>query len=158
MNEQLQQKLITHGAIVFLLGLAAGFPFAFFVSGEIALWPIPGAIEIQLPGTERGWRMAHLEGILNGLTCLAVAGIGHRLRLNARAQAWVAYGLIITAYGNIIASALGPVFTTAEFTPRGLEFGDGFINTAMYLLFVAAIVAGVAAIVLVGRGAATAQE
>ena len=31
----------------------------------------------SMEGEVRAWRMAHLEGILNGLVCLAAAGVGH---------------------------------------------------------------------------------
>jgi len=146
--ERFRAQLIVHGALVFLAGLVAGFPFAFFELGKLALWPIPGSVAVSLPGDVRGWRMAHLEGILNGLTLFAVAACFAYLRLNEREQRIVTWALIITAWGNTIASALGPVFGA-----RGLEFGGGVANSIMYLLFVAAIVAVFAAMVLVCRGA-----
>ncbi len=148
MTARLRSLMIAHGALVFLVGLAAGFPFAFVILGKIALWPIPGAVDVTLPGDVRGWRMAHLEGILNGLTLIAVAAVGDHLRLSQRSQAWVAWGLIITAWGNIVASVIGPIFGG-----RGLEFGGGLANSLMYLLFVAAIVTVMVAMWLVFRAA-----
>ncbi len=148
MNERLQSRLITHGALVFLAGLLAGFPFAFLLLGKIVLWPIPGSIDVTMPGDVRGWRMAHLEGILNGLTLFAVAAIGARLTLSERAQKTIAWSLIVTAWGNVIASIIGPIFGG-----RGLAFGDGVANSLMYLLFVAAIVAVVIAMMLIYLGA-----
>ena len=65
MNERDQRTLIRHGALVFLLGLAAGFPFAIEILGRFDLWPV--SIEMDMPGDYRGWRMAHLEGVLNGM-------------------------------------------------------------------------------------------
>ena len=153
MSERLQRLLIAHGGMVFLAGLVVGFPFAFFLAGEISLWPIPGKIVIQLPGSERGWRMAHLEGILNGLTLIAVGAVGGRLALSERAARWIAWSLIVTAWGNVFAATLGPMFTTPGAAPRGLVFGDGVVNSLMYLLFVAAIVAVMIAMILVVRGA-----
>jgi len=148
MTEALRARLVLHGALVFLVGLVAGFPFAFFELGKIALWPIPGSIAVSLPGDVRAWRMAHLEGILNGLTLFAVAGCFSFLRLSARQQRVLTWSLIITAWGNAIASLIGPIFGG-----RGLEFGQGVANSLMYLLFVAAIVAVIVAMVLVARGA-----
>jgi len=154
MNERLRRLLIAHGGLVFLAGMAAGFPFAFFVLGKISLWPIPGEIDFQFPGTVRGWRMAHLEGILNGITCIAVAAAGQYLTLSERAQKWVAYGLIVTAWGNVTASVIGPVFSSQEGSiPRGLAFGSGAANSAMYLLFVLAVVTVIVAMMLVVKGA-----
>jgi hypothetical protein len=148
MSRRLQALMIAHGALVFLVGMIAGFPFAFVIVGKIVLWPFPGAIAWTPPGEVRAWHMAHLEGILNGLLLIGVAAVGERLRLSERGQAIVAWGLIATAWGNMIASLIGPLFGG-----RGLEFGGGVANSLMYLLFVAAIVAVVLAMWLVFRGA-----
>src|SRR5262245_61606363 len=147
MSDRLQSTMIAHGALVFLVGMVAGFPFAFVLLQKVVLWPLP-ALDWAPPGDVRAWRMAHLEGILNGLTLIAVAAAGRRVTLGARAQAWVGWGLIVTAWGNIVASVIGPVFGA-----RGLEFGDGVANSLMYLLFVVAIVAVMVAMTLVARGA-----
>jgi hypothetical protein len=147
MSDRMQSMMIAHGALVFLVGMAAGFPLAFVILQKVALWPLP-ALDWVPPGDVRAWRMAHLEGILNGLTLIAVAAVGRRIVLGARAQVWVAWGLIVTAWGNIVASVIGPLFGV-----RGLELGDGFANTLMYVLFVVAIVAVMIAMWLVARGA-----
>jgi hypothetical protein len=147
MSDRLQSTMIAHGALVFLVGMVVGFPFAFVLLQKVVLWPLP-AVQWTPPGDVRAWRMAHLEGILNGLTLIAVAAAGRRIALGVRAQAWVGWGLIVTAWGNMIASVIGPLFGV-----RGLEFGDGVANSLMYLLFVVAIVAVMVAMVLVARGA-----
>ena len=147
MSERLQSTMIAHGALVFLIGMVAGFPYAFVLLQKVALWPLP-ALDWTPPGDVRGWRMAHLEGILNGLTLIGVAAAGERITLGARGQAWVAWGLIVTAWGNILASVIGPLCGG-----RGLEFGGGLANSLMYLLFVAAIVTVLIAMSLVARGA-----
>jgi len=148
MSEQLRSRLIAHGALVFLVGLVAGFPFAFFELGKIALWPVPAEMPVALPGDVRAWRMAHLEGILNGLTLFAVAALWTHLSLRPGEQRLLYWALVITAWGNAIASALGPVTGG-----RGLEFGGGIANSVMYLLFVAAVAAILAAMGLVFVGA-----
>ena len=124
MSERLRSLMVAHGALVFLLGMAAGFPFAFVILGKVVLWPLPGTMEWNGPGDLRGWRMAHLEGILNGLTLLAVAAVAPHLRLGSRAQKVVGWSLIVTAWGNMIASLVGPLFGG-----RGLEFGGGNTNS-----------------------------
>jgi hypothetical protein len=144
MNDRLHSLMVAHGALVFIVGLLAGFPFAFLLLGKITLWPIPGSIDVSMPGDVRGWRMAHLEGILNGLTLFAIAAVATRLQLTLRAQRRIAWSLILTAWGNIVAAIVGPIFGG-----RGLAFGDGAANSVMYLLFVAAIVAVLVAMVQV---------
>ena len=148
MEERLRALLVANGALVFMVGLLAGFPFAFVIVGKVVLWPLPGALEVHLPGDVRGWRMAHLEGILNGLTLIAVAAVAPWLALGRRAQRILAWLLIATAWGNVVASVVGPIFGG-----RGLEFGGGAANSLMYLLFVAAVVAVLVAMGLVFWGA-----
>ncbi len=60
MTDRLQSLLVAHGALIFLVGLIARVPFAFQILRRIELWPIPGFLDIQIPGDYRGWRMAHL--------------------------------------------------------------------------------------------------
>jgi len=147
-SERLQSLMVAHGALIFLAGMLAGFPLAFEILGRVELWPIPGSLEIEMPGDTRGWRMAHLEGVLNGVLLISVAAVAHRLRLSERAFAWVAWGLIVTGWGNIVASWLAPLSGS-----RGLSFTGASWNTVVFLLFVVAILAVLVAMALVFRGA-----
>src|SRR5207247_10030538 len=97
MPERLRALLVANGALVFMVGLVAGFPFTFVILGKIVLWPLPGALGVHLPGDVRGWRMAHLAGILNGLTLIAVASAAPWLTLGHRASAWVVWILVADA-------------------------------------------------------------
>jgi hypothetical protein len=92
--------------------------------------------------------MAHLEGILNGILLISVAAVGERLRLSARQSGWVTGGLLVCAWGNILASWLGPLVGG-----RGLSFTGLSGNSVVYLLFVAAIVGVLAAMTIVFIGA-----
>src|SRR5881397_4359414 len=83
---RLQALMIAHGGLVLLLGMLCGLPFAFHLLGRIELWPIPGAIALTIPGTERGWRAAHVGNILNGTMLLAAAAVFHRLTLTPRSE------------------------------------------------------------------------
>ncbi|NNL64622.1 MAG: hypothetical protein HKP30_00120 [Myxococcales bacterium] len=148
MNERDRRTLVAHGALVFLLGMAAGFPFAFEILGRIELWPFPGRMPFDPPGDLRGWRMAHLEGILNGLLLIGVAAVGPLLRLGARGAGWLKWGLLVCAWGNITASWIGPLSET-----RGLAFTGLSWNGLVYLLFVAAIVGVIGAMVALFVGA-----
>lgn len=151
MSERLRALMVAHGALVFLVGMVAGFGFALVLVPELSQQPAP------IPGDVRGWRMAHLEGVLNGLTLIGVAAVGNHLHLGARGQQIVAWGLILTAWGNMIASVIGPLFGG-----RGLTFGGGLANSIMYLLFIAAVVTVLVAmwLVVVGafRAASSARE
>jgi hypothetical protein len=115
--------MVFHGTVVVLLGLAAGFPQAFVITG-------------QLEGSERAWRMAHLEGLLNGLLVLAVAVIADRLVLGRWRHALLAWSLVVAAYGNVVAAILAAVWRVRGLTPAGPA-----TNLIVYVLFMIAIVA-----------------
>ena len=59
--------LIANGALVLLAGFAVGFPYGMAVAQSLDP-SMPQAI----PGTIRAWRMAHMEGVLNGMLGSAV--------------------------------------------------------------------------------------
>lgn len=124
-------RMVLHGTLVVGIGLLAGLPYALVLTGALA-------------GEERAWRMAHLEGVLNGLLVLAVAAAGDALVLSSRAQAVLAVSLIGMAYANVLASIVG-----ASFGVRGLSAAGPPANTVVYLLFWLAIVG-----VFVGLGCA----
>ena len=134
MDAALARRMTFHGAIVILLGLLAGFPYALVVTGDLA-------------GSERAWRMAHLEGVLNGLLLLAVAGVGDRLTLGAGAQRWLAWSLVVTAYGNVVAATLAAATGNRGLTPAG-----PLANLAVYVLFMVAVGAVALGLVLVAVG------
>jgi hypothetical protein len=135
MDRTLRTRLVFHGTAVVLLGMAVGFPYALVVTGDIV-------------SSERAWRMAHLEGVLNGLLMLAIAGIGGRLALSARQGQVLLWALVVTGYGNVVAATIGAVFAV-----RGLVPGGSFSNTLVYLLFLVAVVAVLVALGLVLHGA-----
>jgi len=148
MTQRQEAILVSHGALVFLLGMAAGFPFAFEILQRIDVWPIPGSIAVDMPGDVRGWRMAHLEGALNGTLLIAIGAFGRRLTLSAGQARWLVTSLLVTAWGNILASWIAPLTET-----RGLAFSGLNWNGVVYLLFIAAVVGVIAAMVLVFIGA-----
>ena len=140
MERGLPEKLIVHGAGVILVGMLAGFGFAFVITGDVA-------------GSERAWRMAHLEGLLNGLVLLAVAGVSDRLALRASRATLLAWSLIVTAWANVVASILAAVCNV-----RGLTPGGSLANTVVWGLFVIAVVTVLLALVLVAIGARAAEK
>lgn len=146
MSERQRAQLVAHGALVFFVGMLAGFPFAFAILGKIALWPF--SIDWTVPGEVRAWRMAHLEGVLNGLLLIGVAAVGGLLRLDARRHGHLVTALLVTAWGNMIASIIGPLFGV-----RGLELGGSVANSVVFGLFTIAIVTVFWALALIYRGA-----
>jgi hypothetical protein len=134
-EKKLRARLVFHGAIVILLGMLAGFPYAFVIMGT-------------MEGDLRAWRMAHLEGVMNGLLCLAAAGVFRRLSLSAGQQRLMTWSFILMGYGNVIASIIGA--STGE---RGLQFAAPAANMVVFSLFTVAIVAVFLGLGLLAYGA-----
>ena len=135
MEKKLRASLVFHGAIVILLGMLAGFPYAFVIMGT-------------MEGDLRAWRMAHLEGVMNGLLCLAAAGVFRRLSLTAGQQRLMTWSFIVMAYGNIVASILG-----AWTGHRGLELAAPAANMAVFARFTSAIIGVFVGLGLLAYGA-----
>ena len=126
-----QRLLVGHGALVLLAGFAIGFGFLFFLIGRIELWPIPGSIDYQMPGTYDAWRMAHMEGIVNGFALWIVALVLPIVPLVECLRVRVTWGMIVVAWTIVVAAAIDPLFPDA----RGLAFGSNGPNTIAFFLF-----------------------
>jgi hypothetical protein len=135
MNARNRLQMALHGTGVILLGLLAGIPYAMVVTGAMA-------------GEERAWRMAHSEGIQNGMLVLAVAGVAGLLSLDDRKSKLCAWSLIAAAYGNVIASVIG-----AATGNRGLAPALPMANVVVYVLFIVAVVGVLTGLVLAAIGA-----
>jgi hypothetical protein len=133
-EKKLRASLIFHGAIVIILGLLAGFPYALVLQG-------------QMEGEPRAWSMAHLEGVLNGLLCLGAAGAFGKLALSAGQMRVMTWSFILMAYGNVVASVIGAV--TGQ---RGLELAGPMSNMVVFALFMIAVVLVLVALGLLAYG------
>lgn len=134
--------LIGHGAIVFILGLAAGVPFLWALDAVAA-----GGRAVEAEAL-RAWRMAHLEGTLNGMMMIAVAAAAKQLTLSDGRSSIITWGLIATGWGNILAS-----FVSGMTGGRGLAFTGIDWNTLTFTLFSIAIVGVIAAFVVLALAA-----
>jgi len=152
---RLQALMIANGGLVLLLGMFCGLPFAFHLLGRIELWPIPWAMDLAIPGTERGWRAAHVGNILNGTMLLAAAAVFHRLTLAPGLRRVLAWCLIVTVWGNAVFYVAAAGLTTG----RGLTFGANrfgggdWFNSIGYMTAMVAVFAVIVALALIVRGA-----
>lgn len=133
-------RLLLHGVIVVLLGLLAGFPWAMVLAED-------------LQGEVRAWRMAHLEGILNGLLMMAAAAAGPVLVLSKRQARWLVQSFLLAGYGNVVASLVA-----AGFAVRGLAPAGPAANLVVYTLFMVAVLAVLIALGLLVVGARQASR
>jgi hypothetical protein len=132
MDKKRASLLAAHAAIVLLIGLIVGFPFATATTAG---------------GDVRAWRMAHMEGLLNGLLMLGVAAAAPAIALGARAQSILYWALLATGYGNALASWLA-----AGSGERGLAAGGSLANNLVFAGFMVAVVAVIVALLLMVVG------
>ena len=133
MNERQRQVLIVNGIGLVIGAILVGWVFFFFLLREIVLWPIPGSMPIDIPGDERGWRMAHMEGLTNGLLLIAIGAIGGRLRLGPRAASVLQWSALITGWLFFLPAAFGPLVGARGLAFGGGPFGGGLANDVMYV-------------------------
>jgi hypothetical protein len=98
--------LALHGSIVLLIGLLAGIGYSYAAT--------TAAVDSDL---YKNWRFAHIEGLLNGILVLAVAGAWPAIERNRPASTVGAWLLIVGAYAN----AIGPWITALFIGHRVIE-------------------------------------
>ena len=126
--------LIFNGACVALIGLVSGIGLIFEVLDVIAFWPILIELESGFPGTQKGWQLAHVAGLTNGILMMTIALILPHIEPGVRSAKWIVYSLIYTGWGNTL------FFHFANFsTNRALAIDDtrlGSVDTAGILGYI----------------------
>ncbi|MDD3765346.1 MAG: hypothetical protein PHP86_18785 [Nevskiales bacterium] len=98
-----------------------------------------------MPGTYDAWRMAHVEGMINGFALWLAAAILPMVPASLKALRRIGNGMIVVAWTIVIASAFDPLLPAS----RGLAFGGSLTNTIAFLLFVVGIGIFLAAMVTI---------
>lgn len=142
MNKRLQGLLIANGALVLLAGYAAGFPYGSMVTAEIS------GIASGIPGDIRGWHMAHLEGVLNGMLMIAAAAAAGQIAMSDRLQKVIFWGLVIAGWTNVVASTLSPLTGGRGTGATGLDWNT--FNFVVFLVGIAGAVAAAIALLMAG--------
>lgn len=135
MHEQEQSRLIYHGMMVFVLGLAIGIPFAIVFASS-------GDAHTHL------WSVAHLEALTHGLLLLVLGGGGKFIVLPER-HCRLAVTLVVSgAYSSISGATVGAIWDVL-----GLKPGQNAANTVAWLLLGYGTVSVCAAVVWLAMGA-----
>ena len=95
-------RLIQHGAAIAVIGLLSGFGMVFAILEAIHVWPLTVAYDGAIPGSERGWRVAHVAGVMNGMLMLLIGLALTTVLPPLRAQAWIVWGMVYTGWGNTV--------------------------------------------------------
>jgi hypothetical protein len=120
LSERRRALLVINGIGLLIVSALTGWLYFFFLLGEIELWPLVQDVPADIGGTRRGWNMAHLEGITNGLVLFAFAATAPYIKLGPRQQSWFFYSALTFAWLFTL-----PAIANALFDTRGLAFGGG---------------------------------
>lgn len=111
-----QQRITFHAAVVLIVGLLCGFPFALALTGNWGEEPV------------RAWRFAHLGLTLTGIWLLATSAVMPSLVLGERAARLLVWSLVSSAYGFSVALVVAAIAGV-----RGLEPGGPTANWFAFL-------------------------
>ena len=149
-TKRIQAMMLGHGFLVMIAGMLFGFLLVFSLLEAIDIWPFP-AVAASIPGTPRGWAVAHTGSILNGLMVVAVALALPTLSLSLRAAKWVSWGLLFTAWGNVGFYAFGPLAPNRALSMGANRFGEA--SLAGVFGFAPAFVAAILVLLSLGIAA-----
>lgn len=141
-------RLFRSAALLFGFGLLLGLVFTFNLIGDVVAWPLLPSTGLSIPGTEAGWRRAHLGGIVNALAMMAFAAAGASLRLGETGRRLYGGFTQLTGWCNSIG-----FFIAALTGTRGLGYGGSLANSLVYLLFLVAVCTAIGQTWLLWRGA-----
>lgn len=124
--QKMKMSLIGHGALVVLVSLIAGFFLTFEMLQGFKLWPLIH-IEMDFPGTVRGWRVAHSGGLLNGVMIIVMALCLTRIDLTMSSLKFVYWSFLLTGWGNTLFYWFGNFSMNRGLSGSATPYGEGDI-------------------------------
>lgn len=134
MPERRRALLFLNGLGLFAAAMLSGWAWFFQLIGQVVLWPVPGHLDVQIPGDARAWRMAHMEGITQGLLLMALGLGGTWIRLGARAHGVLFWAALTAAWLFTLPAMLHPLFGTRGLAFGGGPFQPGLANDVLYVV------------------------
>lgn len=96
--------------------------FSAFVAGGM----IGVAALGQVQGSVEGWKLAHMEALINSILLFAIAGVLGKLVLSPGQAKVVVYCLVVMAYCNTVFGYMRPLTGAL-----GYQFDDSLANNIM---------------------------
>jgi len=146
--------LIINGALVALIGLLSGFGFVFEILNSISVWPVSFEMSGDFPGSERGWRVAHVAGVMNGMLIILVALALPHIQASLRAQFWIVAGMIYTGWGNTLFFHLANFSNNRALSAGTTKYGEAdWLGVVGYLFGGSTIPFTITAFILIALSA-----
>lgn len=147
-------RLLQHGAIIAVIGLVSGFGMVFAILQAYSVWPVTFSSTAPIIGSEHGWRIAHVAGVMNGLMMM-IAGLAlPHLAASRRAIAWIVGSMIYTGWGNTIFFHCANVSSNRGLSAGVTRLGPADLaGTLGYLIGASTIPFTILALVLIAQAA-----
>jgi uncharacterized membrane protein len=127
MLNDLQRRMVGHGALMLLVAMLAGVGLLVSVLGGIEVWP-GRILAVDLPSTPAGWVRTHVGGILNALLVMVVALLLPALGFAERKARRLALLVVGTGWANTL------FYWAAMCAPnRALSFGDNRLGVSNWI-------------------------
>ncbi len=140
-QQRIQSQLILHGAMILLLGMVLGFPYALAITGA---WRDDAV---------RAWRVAHTGVSAVGVAIIAIGASVAHLALGERAALLLYRSMLVSGYAFTVGLSLVAVAGVRGLRPTGPTF-----NLVAFAIDVVAAVAAFLGVVLVIGGAYAAGQ
>ena len=96
-----QRNMVGHGAIVMIIGLAAGFGLVMSLIGGFEFFP-GSILNFELAGESGAWARAHAGGIMNALMIFSGAWLIGALAMPEGSAKNIAWMLVGAGYANTV--------------------------------------------------------
>lgn len=125
--------LFLNGVGLFILAVSIGWIWFFALLKSLVLWPLPFDIPVSIPDDGRAWRMAHMEGITQGLLLMAIGLGGQFMRLTGKQYVWLFWSSLVTGWLFTVPTIFNAIFGTRGLAFGGGPFKSGMANDVIYL-------------------------
>tara|TARA_R110000868_G_scaffold100968_11_gene277980 strand:- start:53 stop:550 length:498 start_codon:yes stop_codon:yes gene_type:complete len=133
MPTRMRALLFLNGTGLFILAISIGWIWFFALLNAIVLWPLPIDIPVTIPDDGRAWRMAHMEGITQGLLLMALGLGGQFMRLKPKQYVWLFWSSLVTGWLFTVPTIFNAIYGTRGLAFGGGPFKAGLANDVIYL-------------------------
>ncbi len=133
MPTRMRALLFLNGTGLFVLAISIGWIWFFALLNAIVLWPLPFDIPVTIPDDGRAWRMAHMEGITQGLLLMALGLGGQFMRLSPKQFKWLFWSSLVTGWLFTVPTIFNAIFGTRGLAYGGGPFKAGLANDLIYV-------------------------
>lgn len=146
--------LLANGAAIAVIGLVSGFGLVFAILEAYHVWPVTIPNDSPIPGSEHGWRVAHVAGVMNGMLMIIVGLALVAVQAGEKARPWIVWSMVYTGWGNTIFFHLANVSSNRGLSAGTTKLGEADVAGILgYLIGGSTIPFTILAMTLIGLAA-----